>query len=65
MAKLARLAAKDRGFVDALIRAGMLDVPTLRERAEVIAEDKKPVRLARSHGFLDLYDQGAGRPDRG
>lgn len=33
-----------------------------RERAEGIAEDQKPVRLERIHGFLDLYDHGAGRP---
>lgn len=65
VAKLARLAPKDRDFVDALIRADMLDVSTLRQRAEGIAEDLKPVRLERIHGFLDLYDHGAGRPRRG
>ena len=43
----------------------MLDVATLRERAEGIDEDHKPVRLDRIHGFLDLYGQGAGRPGRG
>ncbi|TYL50008.1 hypothetical protein FXB39_10075 [Nocardioides sp. BGMRC 2183] len=64
VAKLARLELKDRDFVDALIRAGMLDVATLRERAEDIAEDMKPVRLDRIHGFLDVYDHGEGRPSR-
>lgn len=62
VAKLARLAPKDRDFVDALIQADILDVATLRERAESIAEDQKPVRLARIRGFLDIYDHGAGRP---
>ena len=65
IAKLARLEPKDRDFVDALIRAAMLDVVTLRERAEGIAEDQRPVRLDRIHGFLDLYDHGAGRLGRG
>lgn len=62
IAKLARLEPKDRAFVNALIRASLLDVPTLRRRAEGIPENQKPVRLARIHGFLDIYDQGTGRP---
>ncbi|MDT0202505.1 DUF6036 family nucleotidyltransferase [Nocardioides sp. AE5] len=58
IAKLARLAPKDRDFVDALVRAGMLDVVTLRERAEEIAEDQKPVRLGRIHSYLDAFTGG-------
>lgn len=65
IAKLARLADKDRRFVDALVRAGMLDVSTLRLRAELIPADRRPSRLARIHGFLDVYDGGAGRPADG
>lgn len=64
IAKLARLETKDRDFVAALIRAGMLDVATLRRRAEAITQDQKPVRLKRIHGFLDFYDDGSGRPSR-
>jgi hypothetical protein len=55
---LARLAPKDRDFVDALIGAGMLDVTTLRERADGIAEDHKPVRLDRIHGSSTFTTTG-------
>lgn len=65
IAKLARLADKDRRFVDALVRVGMLDVSTLRMRAEWIPADLRPSRLARIHGFLGVCDGGAGRPGDG
>lgn len=61
VAKLARLEPKDRDFVDALIRAGILEVETLRERAEGLPEDVEPLRVHRILQFLDGYEHGSGR----
>lgn len=60
--KLAAHRDKDRTFVDALVRAGMLDVATLRERVELL--DAPDAVLGRCRGWLDYYDAGRGRTPR-
>lgn len=61
VAKLAANREKDKAFVDALIRTGMLDVVVIRERAYLLAEDVDPRVAQHVHGWLDYYDVGKGR----
>lgn len=56
LAKLARLQPKDSSFVKALIDAGMLDVATLRRRADMLAADVEARRRESIHGWLDHFD---------
>jgi hypothetical protein len=65
VAKLAASREKDKAFVDALIRAGMLDVAVIRERA-CLLPDSVDVRVRQYvHGWLDYYDGGTGRRSAG
>lgn len=61
VAKLAANRKKDKAFVDALIRTGMLDVAVIRERAALLAEDVDPRVAQHVHGWLDYYDGAKGR----
>lgn len=57
--KLAAYREKDRAFVGALLRAGMLDVATLRARLELL--EAPETVITRCRGWLDYYDEGRGR----
>jgi hypothetical protein len=61
IAKLAAYRDKDRAFVDALLRARMLDAATLRERVDMLPDDVDPRYTPRIHRWLDSYDKGAER----
>lgn len=54
VSKLVACRAKDLLFVDALIAAGMLDVPTLLERTEMLP-DGEAVRRDRVRSHLERY----------
>lgn len=59
VAKLAAHRGKDRDFVDALLRQGLLDIEVLRERADLL-EDGRIRTLVR--GWLDHYPPSGRRP---
>lgn len=56
ISKVAAGRAKDRAFVDALIRAGVLDVGALQERATLLPEEHELVRR-RIDAYLDGYTE--------
>lgn len=62
VAKLAANRDKDKAFVNALIKTGMLDVAVIRERVDLLADDVDPRVATRLHGWLDIFDSGRGRP---
>lgn len=61
VAKLAASRDKDRAFVAALIKSGMLDVPTIRQRAYLLPTNVDSRVHDAVHGWLDYYDNGKGR----
>lgn len=62
VAKLAAGREKDTVFVDALVRAGLLHVATIRERALLLPPTADVRVEPRIQGWLDAYDGGRGRP---
>lgn len=54
IAKLGAAREKDLEFVDALVRAGLLDLGTLHARCGLLADEHATVR-ARISSFLDSY----------
>ncbi len=56
VAKLAAGREKDTAFVDALIRAGLLEVRVIRERARMLPESVGVLVRQRVRGWLDYYD---------
>lgn len=61
VAKLAADREKDKAFVDALLRAGMLDAAVIRDRAYLLADSVDSRVTRHVHGWLDHYDSGPGR----
>lgn len=55
IAKLGANRDKDLEFVDALLRAGMLDLPTLRARCAMLADEHDDVRK-RVDALLETYE---------
>jgi hypothetical protein len=49
---------KDKDFVSALIRVGLLDVAVIRRRADVLPTDTDPRVGQRIQTWLSLYGDG-------
>jgi len=58
VAKLAAGRPKDRDFVSALLRRGLLDVTVIRARAATLSEEADPRVGARIVAWLDYYVRG-------
>lgn len=54
IAKLGAARSKDLDFVDALITVGLLDIPTLRARCELLP-DHHAISRTRISSFLERY----------
>lgn len=59
--KLVAAREKDTVFVDALLRRRLLDVRILRERVQQLPDELSASVVTRIEGWLDYYDDGAGR----
>lgn len=61
VAKLAAGREKDTAFVDALIRADLMRVAIIRDRAHLLPRSDDGWLDPRIRGWLDVFDGGRGR----